>query len=107
MINLTDAAVNQIEKLQSEEDKQGHVLRVAVVGGGCSGMSYKLDFDTKVGEKDKVFEYGSVKVAVDPKSYLFLKGMTLDFSAGLNGKGFEFSNPNASKSCGCGSSFAV
>ncbi len=107
MINLTESAVSQIGKLQVEENKPGHVLRVAVVGGGCSGMSYKLEFDTAIGEKDKTFEYGDVKIAVDPKSYLFLKGMTLDFSAGLNGRGFEFSNPNASKSCGCGSSFAV
>ncbi len=107
MINLTNSAVSQIKKLKSEEQKANHVLRVAVVGGGCSGMSYKLDFDTKIGEKDKVFEYSSVRVVVDPKSYLFLKDMTLDFSTGLNGKGFEFTNPNASKSCGCGSSFAV
>lgn len=107
MIALTDSAIHQIGKLQAEENKAGCVLRVSVVGGGCSGMSYKLDFDSNTGDKDKIFEFGGVRVAVDPKSYLFLKGMTLDFSAGLNGRGFEFSNPNASKSCGCGSSFSV
>ena len=107
MIELTEAAVDQVAKLQVEEKKQGQHLRVAIVGGGCSGMSYKLDFDSITNDKDKIFTFGDVTVVVDPKSYLFLKGMTLDFSAGLNGRGFEFSNPNASKSCGCGSSFAV
>jgi iron-sulfur cluster assembly protein len=80
---------------------------VKVVGGGCSGMSYKLDFDTNIKSDDKVFENHGVKVVTDPKSYLHLIGTQLEFEGGLNGKGFIFNNPNAKKSCGCGSSFAV
>lgn len=108
MIEISEAAVSQVKKLQKEENKQGCALRIQVIAGGCSGMSYKLDFDDTIGENDKVFEPDSdVKVVIDPKSYLFVKGMHLNFSAGLSGKGFEFHNPNASKSCGCGSSFSA
>jgi iron-sulfur cluster assembly protein len=82
-------------------------LRVAVVGGGCSGLSYKLDFQKEPQPQDKVFEQDGVKIFIDPKSFLYLKGLTLDYSSGLNGTGFTFKNPNASKSCGCGTSFAV
>ena len=109
MIELTQKAVNQVKKLISDGTAApGSSLRVKVLGGGCSGMSYKLDFDTNSPtENDKVFELDGVKVLVDSKSYLFLKGTILDFSDGLNGRGFVFENPNAKKSCGCGSSFAV
>lgn len=108
MISLTKEARDQVKHIQtkSEENAKKH-LRVRVTGGGCSGLSYKLDFDEIVAENDKVFEQGGVKIVCDPKSFLYLKGMTLDYSGGLNGKGFTFSNPNASKSCGCGASFAV
>ena len=106
---LTDGAVAQIKRLQeSDLTAAGHPVRVRVAGGGCSGMSYKLDFDRE-GEKpgDRIFGRDGVKLVVDAKSILFLKGMTLDYSGGLNGKGFEFHNPNAKRTCGCGASFAV
>jgi iron-sulfur cluster assembly protein len=93
--------------VQVAEKKPGYILRVSVAGGGCSGLSYKLDFVEASTEKDRVFEKEGVKVAVDPKSYLFLEGMELDYSGGLNGKGFVFNNPNAKKSCGCGNSFSA
>lgn len=108
MVTLTESAIAQIKKVQADEQKQGYVLRVSVAGGGCSGLSYKLDFekdDTK--PNDKIFEQDGVKVAVDAKSYLYVNGMTLNFSSGLNGKGFTFENPNAKKSCGCGASFST
>lgn len=107
MIKLTTSAVDQVKKVQVDEKKPGWALRVSVTGGGCSGLSYKLDFVETPSEKDKIFEQDGVKVAVDPKSLLYLQGMELDFSSGLNGKGFVFNNPNAKKSCGCGSSFGV
>ncbi len=107
MIQLTDGAVAQIHKFKSEAGMAEGGLRIAVVGGGCSGLSYKLDFQKDPSEKDKVFEISGVKVFVDPKSFLYVRGLTLDYSGGLNGTGFTFSNPNASKSCGCGTSFAV
>ncbi len=84
-----------------------YFLRVSVVGGGCSGLSYKLDFDNESKPMDQVFEHNGVKVVTDLKSFLYLVNTTLDFSDGLNGKGFYFSNPNASRTCGCGESFAV
>lgn len=110
MIHISEQAARQIQHLQTEDQSaQGTAfLRVKVVPGGCSGMSYKLDFERGAGgENDKVFEEHGTKVVVDRKSYLYIAGMTLDFEGGLNGKGFVFSNPNASKTCGCGSSFGV
>ncbi len=110
MVNISENAANQISHLRAQ-DKRANAsdlfLRVRVVGGGCSGLSYKLDFDTDLKTDDKVFENHGVKVVTDPKSYLHIIGTELDFSGGLNGKGFVFNNPNAKKSCGCGSSFAV
>jgi len=107
MVKLTESAVAQIKKVQESENKPGFALRVSVTGGGCSGLSYKLDFVEAGTEKDKVFEQGGVKVLVDSKSFLYINGMELDFSGGLNGKGFVFQNPNATKSCGCGNSFSA
>jgi iron-sulfur cluster assembly protein len=107
MVKLSENAVKQIQQVQTLENKPGYMLRVSVTGGGCSGMSYKLDFVESASERDKVFEQGGVKVAVDPKSYLYLNGLELDYSGGLNGKGFVFNNPNATKSCGCGNSFSA
>jgi len=86
---------------------EDYFLRVSVVGGGCSGLSYKLDFDNESQPNDQVFEDNGVKLVTDLKSFLYLCDTTLDFSDGLNGKGFHFINPNASRSCGCGDSFAV
>ena len=82
-------------------------LRASVAGGGCSGLSYKLDFDNEVRPMDQEFEDKGVRVVVDMKSFLYLAGTELDFSDGLNGKGFQFNNPNASRECGCGESFSV
>ena len=110
MITISETAAKQILRLKTEEpgsDDDASFLRVKVVAGGCSGMSYKLDFDRALGTGDKVFEGHGTKVVVDGKSLLYIAGMTLDFEGGLNGKGFVFSNPNASKTCGCGSSFGV
>ena len=107
-ITLTDKAVVQVRKLMAENNiapEQG--LRLGVKGGGCSGLSYVLGFDETAKANDKVFTVGGVTVFVDPKSLLYLSGTVLDFSDGLNGKGFVFNNPQASKTCGCGSSFGV
>ena len=82
-------------------------IRVGVKGGGCSGLSYELTFDTDLKDTDKVFEDNGMKVVVDKKSFLYLVGTELDYSGGLNGKGFVFNNPNASRTCGCGESFSV
>ncbi len=109
MIEVSDKAVNEIKRIQSTDPTAtGAVLRVQVVGGGCSGMSYKLGFDNQPpSSADKVFEKDGVKVVVDSKSFLFLSGTELDFTDGLNGTGFVFKNPNAKRTCGCGSSFSA
>ncbi len=107
MITLSESAVKQIKRIREDENKPEGGLRVAVVGGGCSGMSYKLEFQNEAQPNDKIFEQDGIKVFVDPKSFLYIKGLTLDYQGGLNGTGFSFKNPNASKSCGCGTSFAV
>jgi iron-sulfur cluster assembly protein len=107
MINLTENAIKQIKRFREDENMPEGGLRIAVVGGGCSGLSYKLEFQKEPVANDKVFEQAGVKIFVDPKSFLYVKGLTLDYSGGLNGTGFTFSNPNASKSCGCGTSFSV
>ncbi len=108
MITVTDSAKNKIVDLRNTEGKSDdHNIRVSVQGGGCSGLMYDLDFDSEVREKDEVFEDKGIKILVDRKSLLYLLGTTLDFSDGLNGKGFQFVNPNASRTCGCGESFSV
>jgi iron-sulfur cluster assembly protein len=109
-IYVSDKAKAKAIKLMEEAgiaDDSSYFLRVGVVGGGCSGLSYKLDFDNEVKPMDQVFEDNGIKVVCDLKSFLYLVNTELDFSDGLNGKGFYFSNPNASRSCGCGESFAV
>lgn len=107
MISISEQAAGQINRLKTDGTPADSFLRVKVVAGGCSGMSYKLDFDQAVAANDKVFEEHGTKVVIDTKSLLYIAGMTLDFEGGLNGKGFVFSNPNAAKTCGCGSSFGV
>jgi iron-sulfur cluster assembly protein len=107
MINVTDNAKNQAAKLMNEEDKEGYFIRVGVQGGGCSGLMYQLEMDNTEKEDDKIFEDNGVRIVVDKKSFLYLIGTTLDFSGGLNGKGFVFKNPNADRTCGCGESFSV
>ncbi len=109
MIQVTEKAISEIKRLKSTDPTATHShLRVKVVGGGCSGMSYKLGFDEKEPDaNDKVFEFQGIKIIVDPKSILFISGTELDFSDGLNGTGFVFNNPNAKRTCGCGSSFSA
>jgi iron-sulfur cluster assembly protein len=108
MITITDKAKSKIEKLRQDANiDTDYFLRVSVQGGGCSGLSYKLDFDNELKNGDQEFEDKDVKVVLDMKSFLYLAGTELDFSDGLNGKGFNFINPNASRSCGCGESFSV
>ena len=108
MINVSDNAKDQISVLRTSEGySEAHNLRVSVKGGGCSGLMYDIAFDDTVTEQDDVFEDQGVKVIIDRKSLLYLLGTTLEFSDGLNGKGFQFVNPNASRTCGCGESFSI
>ena len=114
MINVTEKAVGEIKRIKTTDPTASDAnLRVQVAGGGCSGMSYKLGFDKEPPAlSDKVFDLNAptgevVKLVVDAKSFLYLSGMTLDFTDGLNGTGFVFQNPNAKRTCGCGSSFSV
>jgi iron-sulfur cluster assembly protein len=109
MIMITDKAVKEIKRIQASDPAAPNAsLRVMVVGGGCSGMSYKLGFESQpAAPTDKIFEKDGVKVIVDPKSFLYLSGTELDFSDGLNGTGFVFANPNAKRTCGCGNSFSA
>lgn len=108
MIQITEKAVKQIRRLKEDEEQPNDAfLRVYVKKGGCSGMSYKMDFTTEVKEGDKSFENLGEKIVIDTASYLYMIGMTLDYEGGLNGKGFVFSNPNAKKTCSCGISFGV
>lgn len=109
-IFVSDKARAKVKKLMEEAgvaNDPSYFLRVGVVGGGCSGLSYKMDFDNEQKPTDQVFENDGIKVVTDLKSFLYLANTELDFSDGLNGKGFFFNNPNASRSCGCGESFAV
>lgn len=107
LFGVTEKAAVQIKLIQERENRQTQYLRVSVVGGGCSGLSYKLSFDEGMKEKDKLVEEFGIKLVVDSKSALFLKGTVLDFTDGLSGQGFVFTNPNAKSSCGCGSSFSA
>ncbi|NNE14252.1 MAG: iron-sulfur cluster assembly accessory protein [Saprospiraceae bacterium] len=108
MIFVADSAKNKISELMTSSSlDEGHFVRVSVTSGGCSGLTYNLDFDDTSLPDDQVFEDNGVKVVTDLKSFLYLCNTTLEFSGGLNGKGFFFNNPNASRTCGCGESFAV
>jgi len=109
MIKVSENAVKKAKSLMEEEGKNPveAFIRVGVKGGGCSGLSYDLSFDTEIKEDDKEFEDNGMKIVVDKKSFLYLIGTELDYSGGLNGKGFVFNNPNANRTCGCGESFAV
>jgi len=106
MIQVTEKAVSKIREQFAKHNVQGG-LRLGVLGGGCSGLSYLFKFDAKPRPTDKVYEFGDVKVFVDPKSMIYLDGMTLDWKDSLIQSGFEFDNPNATKSCGCGTSFTA
>ncbi len=107
-ITLTEKAAIEVRRIKSENKiPDTHGLRLGVKGGGCSGLTYVLAFDEKSTERDIVLEKNGVTVFIDQKSMFYLSGTTLDFSDGLNGRGFVFNNPQATKSCGCGSSFGV
>jgi iron-sulfur cluster assembly protein len=106
-VNLSPAAVKRVKELMESQDLGNAFLRMGVKGGGCSGLSYNLEFDNEMGKHDKQFDVEGVKVVVDVKSYLYLNGTTLDWvNQGLTG-GFTFVNPNAKSSCGCGTSFTT
>ncbi|MCB9196987.1 MAG: iron-sulfur cluster insertion protein ErpA [Flavobacteriales bacterium] len=107
MISVTESAKKKAVQLMEEDNKPGYFIRVGVKGGGCSGLMYDLTFDNEVKDDDKELESNGIKVVVDKKSYLYLVGTTLDYSGGLNGKGFVFVNPNANRTCGCGESFSL
>lgn len=108
MITVSNAAKEHAIQLIKEENKpEDTFIRVGVDGGGCSGLMYNLEFDNILKEGDKEFEDNGIRVVVDRKSFLYLVGTELDYTGGLNGKGFIFKNPNASRSCGCGESFSV
>ena len=109
MIKISDIAKNKVVELMINDgyNPNEDFIRVGVKSGGCSGLSYDLNFDKSKSDNDKVFEDNNIKIVVDKKSFLYLVGTTLEYSGGLNGSGFIFSNPNASRTCGCGESFSL
>ena len=109
MIQVSETAKQRVIMLMTEEgfDAEKDYVRVGVKSGGCSGLSYELKFDNTIAESDKIFEDNAVRIIVDKKSFLYLVGTTLEYSGGLNGKGFVFNNPNAQRTCGCGESFSL
>jgi iron-sulfur cluster assembly protein len=108
MVTITDKAKEKaLSLMQKSNLDTSYFLRVSIKGGGCSGLSYNLDFDNEVKTGDQFFEDNNIKIALDMKSFLYLAGTELDFTDGLNGKGFSFNNPNATRTCGCGESFSV
>jgi|SRR5690554_1171791 len=108
MIKVKDSAKIEVQRIIAEKNAGADAfIRVGVQGGGCSGLMYELNFDTVMRDGDKAFEDNGIKIVVDMKSYLYLIGTELDYSGGLNGKGFSFVNPNANRTCGCGESFSI
>lgn len=109
MIKVSETAKTRIINLMSDDgfDSSQDYVRVGVKSGGCSGLSYELTFDKNINENDKVFKDNDIQIAVEKKSFLYLAGTILEFSGGLNGKGFVFNNPNANRTCGCGESFSM
>ena len=108
MLFVADSAKSKIAEIRTNESlTDDYFVRVSVTSGGCSGLSYQMDFDNESQPNDQIFEDNGVKVVTDLKSFLYLCNTTLEFSGGLNGKGFYFNNPNAARTCGCGESFAV
>ena len=107
MIKISDSAKERLAHLLGEKGKKNSYVRVGVESGGCSGLSYKLDFDNTKKDDDELIEDNGISLLINKKSFLYLVGTTLEFSDGLNGKGFVFNNPNASRTCGCGESFSL
>lgn len=109
-LTVTNRAIDRINEIRSEKNvPESAILRVGVVSGGCSGLTYDLDFDTdtEVQENDKLFDVDGVRILIDMRSFLYLAGTELDYSDGLNGQGFHFKNPNATRTCSCGESFSI
>lgn len=107
-ITVTDKAASEVASIRTENSiPENYLLRIGVKGGGCSGLSYSLGFDGDVRENDEILEINGVKLVIDAKSLFYLGGTELDYSDGLSGRGFVFNNPNAVRTCGCGSSFGV
>ena len=109
MIKVSESASKKIVDMMKDDgfDPTNDYVRVGVKSGGCSGLSYELKFDKEITDNDKVFEDNQIKIAVEKKSFLYLVGTILEYSGGLNGKGFVFNNPNANRTCGCGESFSL
>ena len=107
MITISDSAKNQLLNLLEKDNEKNEFVRVGVESGGCSGLSYKLEFDHKKTAEDELIENNGIKLLINKKSFLYLVGTILEFSDGLNGKGFVFNNPNANRTCGCGESFSL
>jgi len=107
-VHVTDKAIKEIKRIMNENNiPENYGLRVGIKGGGCSGLSYSLGFDSEIKPTDTLIEKDGLNIYIDMKSYLYLTGTEIDYSDGLNGKGFVFNNPNAKKTCGCGSSFSA
>jgi iron-sulfur cluster assembly accessory protein len=107
VVALTATAVQMVKEAMAQENLAGHGIRVGVVGGGCSGFQYSMDFESQARDGDLVLEQDGVKVFVDPMSSMYLQGVTIDYVQGLQGAGFKFNNPSAKNTCGCGSSFST
>ena len=107
MIVISDSARDRLLQIMQNENSNKEFVRVGVESGGCSGLSYNLEFDSSKNEDDELIKDNNIQLLVNKKSYLYLVGTTLEFSDGLNGKGFVFNNPNASRTCGCGESFSL
>ncbi len=107
MILVSDNARDKLNQLLIEDNSGKEYVRVGVESGGCSGLVYKLDFDDRMNNEDELVEHNDIKLVINKKSILFLAGTTLEYSSGLNGKGFVFNNPNANRTCGCGESFSL
>lgn len=107
MISVSEKALGKIKEILQAEQKPESLIRVGIKGGGCSGFTYILDIEDRQKESDQLFDFNGVKLVIDSKSVIYLAGTELDYTDGLNGSGFIFNNPNATRTCGCGSSFAV
>ncbi|MBT7896435.1 MAG: iron-sulfur cluster assembly accessory protein [Flavobacteriales bacterium] len=107
MINISDSARDRLLHIMQQEKEKKNFVRVGVESGGCSGLSYKLDFDVCKNDDDELIKDNKIQLLINKKSFLYLVGTTLEFSDGLNGKGFVFNNPNANRTCGCGESFSL
>ena len=107
IIRVTESAVNKIKELLAKEKKNDYALRMRVIVGGCAGLSYRMDFTNKINKEDIIVEYDGIKIVVDPKSYIFLAGIILDYEDGLLNGGFKITNPNARGTCSCGQSFTA